>query len=175
MKKEAALTVLEEAMEVERQGEAFYQEAAELVQDPTGKKVFDTLAKDEMKHLRLLQTEYEAIQNDNEWVDLDEAKAHGPKASLKLFPDKRDAALIIPADATDLDALTMAMGFEEKGYNTYHRASAEADDSRAKELFDFLARQENGHYVFLQKTHEYLTPEGAWFFDEREFPMFEGG
>ena len=175
MNTEAALAILEEAMDVERQGEAFYQEAAVLVQDPMGKRAFEVLAKDEIKHLRLLQTEYEAMQKDNEWVGLDEAKARGPRAAVKLFPDKRDAALIIPGDATDLDALEIAMDFEEKGYKMYHKASVEADDSKAKELFDFLAKQENDHYVFVQKTHEYLATEGAWYFDEREFPMFEGG
>ena len=41
-------------------------------------------------------------------------------------------------------------------------------------LFQFLAKQENMHYVFLQKTYDYLTTEGAWYFDEQEFPMFDG-
>jgi rubrerythrin len=174
MNKEAALQVLEEAMDVERQGQAFYLEAAEHVQDPLGKQVFQTLSKEEIEHLRLLQTEYDAISQDDTWVGVGEAKTRGPQASLKLFPDKRDAAYIVPPDATDLQALQMAMDFEEKGYNMYHKAAAEAGGALAKALFDFLAEQENGHYVFLQKTHEYLTSEGIWYFDEQEFPFFEG-
>ena len=170
-----ALTALEEGMEVERQGEAFYKEAAEHVQDPMGKAVFQTLAREEVQHLRILQAEYEAIHSNKEWIELDEAKAWEPTTPLKLFPDKRDAALIIPADASDVDALELAMKFEEKGYNMYVKAGAETDDPKGKELFDFLAKQENMHYAFLQRTHEYLTTEGAWYFDEQEFPMFDGG
>ncbi len=174
MKKEKVLGILQRAMDIERQGKAFYQEATEQVRDPMGKRVFGTLAKEEVEHLRLLQTEYEAIQNDQGWVELSGAKTRQPTSTLQLFPDKRDVAFIIPADASDLDTLSIAMEFETKGYNMYHQAEAEADDPHAKAVFSFLAEQENDHYAFLQKTHEYLTTDGAWFFDEREFPFFEG-
>jgi len=171
---DVALTALEKAMEIERQGEAFYKEAAERIQDPMGKAVFQTLAKDEIEHLRLLQAEYETIHNEKEWMELDEARVCEPQTPLKVFPDKRDAALMIPADATDLDALELAMKLEEEGYNLYVKAGAETDDPQGKKVFDFLAKQENSHYAFLQKTYEYLTTEGAWYFDEEEFPMFDG-
>jgi len=174
MKKDKVLGILKRAMDIERQGKAFYQEATEHVGDPMGKRVFGTLAKEEVEHLRLLQTEYEAIHNDQAWVELSEAKTREPTSTLQLFPDKRDTLFIIPADASDLDALSIAMEFETKGYNMYHQAEAEVDDPHAKGVFSFLAQQENDHYVFLQKTHEYLTTEGAWYFDEREFPFFEG-
>jgi rubrerythrin len=170
-----ALTALETAMEVERQGKAFYEEAAERVQDPMGKAVFQTLARDEIEHLRLLQAEYETIDSAQEWMGLDEAKACELQTPLKVFPDKRDAAMAIAPDATDLDALKLAMEFEQKGYDSYVKAGEETNDPNGKEVFEFLAKQENSHYVFLQKTYDYLTSEGAWYFDEQEFPMFDGG
>jgi rubrerythrin len=169
-----ALSALERAMEVERQGKAFYEEAAERVQDPMGKAVFQTLARDEIEHLRLLQAEYEAIESDQDWMELDEAKVCVPQAPLKVYPDQREAALVIPPDATDLDALKLAMDFEQKGYDAYSKSGAETDDPKGKEVFEFLAKQENEHYVFLQKTYDYLTSEGAWYFDEEEFHMFDG-
>ena len=171
---EVALTALEKAMEVERQGKAFYEEAADRVQDPMGKAVFRALAKDEVEHLRLLQAEHEAIKKDQDWMELDDAKVCEPTTPLKVFPGTRDAALLIPADGSDLDALKMAMDFELNGYQAYKNASEETDDPKGKQVFDFLASQENSHYVFLQKTHEYLTSKGASYFDEEEFPMFDG-
>ncbi len=170
----AALTALEKAMEVERQGEAFYQQAADRVQDPMGKAVFQTLVRDEMEHLRLLQAEYEAIESENEWMELELAKVCEPGTPLKIFPDHRDAALVIAADASDLNALQMAMEFEQDGYDAYVRAGLETEDPTGKTVYEFLAEQENSHYVFLQKTYEYLTSEGAWYFDEQEFPIFDG-
>ena len=170
----AALTALDKAMEAERQGKAFYEHAAERVQDPRGKAVFQSLARDEVQHIRLLQAEYDAIQNEKDWMALDEAKVCEPGTSLKVFPDKRESSLVIRKKATDLDALKLAMDFELKGYEDYVQAGKETADPKGKKVFAFLAKQENSHYVFLQKTHDYLTTEGAWYFDEQEFPMFDG-
>jgi rubrerythrin len=172
---EVALTALEKAMETARKGRVFYAEAAEHVKDPMGKAVFQTLSRDQEEHLRLLQAEHEAISNDQDWMELEEAKVCEPLTPLKLYPEKQDAALMIAADATDLDALALAMKYEEQGYDMYVAAGAETDDPKGKKVFDFLATQANSHYAFLQKTHEYLTSEGAWYFDEQEFPMFDGG
>jgi rubrerythrin len=170
----AALAALEKAMEVERQGKVFYEEAAGRVQDAAGKAVFQTLAQDEVEHIRLLQAEYDQIAKGSEWMELDEAKVCEPQMPLKLFPNQRDAALAIPANAKDVDALKLAMDFEERGYKAYKKAQKETADPNGKKVFAFLAKQENNHYVFLQKTYDYLTNEGAWYFDEQEFPMFDG-
>jgi rubrerythrin len=170
----AALTALEKAMEVERQGEAFYLEVAERVQDPSGRAVFQTLAKDEVEHLRLLQAEHESISKDNDWLDLDAAKVCEPQTPIKLFPDQKEAALAVPAGMKDVDALKLAMEFEEKGYDAYVKAGAATQDPKGKKVFHFLAKQESAHYLFLQKTHEYLTTEGTWYFDDQEFPIFDG-
>jgi hypothetical protein len=171
----AALTALEKAMEVERQGKVFYEEAAGQVKDEAGKAVFETLAKDEVEHIRLLQAEYDQIQAEQEWMALDEAKVCEPQVPLRLFPKKKDVTLTIPAGSTDADALKLAMAFEESGYKAYAKAKKETNDPNGKKVFDFLAKQENNHYVFLQKTLDYLSNQGAWYFDEQEFPMFDGG
>ena len=171
----AALAALEKAMEVERQGRVFYEEAAARMQDAAAKAVFETLARDEVEHIRLLQAEYDQISNESEWMELDEAKVCEPQTPLKLFPAQKDAALVIPAKGTDVDALKLAMGFEEKGYKAYKEAQEETDDPNGKDVYAFLAKQENDHYVFLQKTYDYLINEGVWYFDEQEFPMFDGG
>ena len=38
----------------------------------------------------------------------------------------------------------------------YKKAAKEADDEEAKQLFDFLAKEENIHYQFLEDQHSYL-------------------
>jgi len=130
----AALAALEKAMEVERQGRAFYAEAAGRMQDAAGKAVFQTLAKDEVEHIRLLQAEHDQISKDSEWMELDEAKVCEPQSPLKLFPDSRDAKLVIPAKAKDVDALKLAMDFEERGYKAYKKAQKDTDDPNGKKV-----------------------------------------
>ena len=171
----AALAALDRALEVERQGKVFYEEAARHVQDPAGKAVFEALARDEVEHIRLLQAQYEKIESGQEWLALDEARVCEPQAPVRLFPQKKDVALTIGSKATDADALRLAMAFEEKGYQAYSQAQKETDDPTGKEVFAFLAKQENDPFVYLQKTLDYLTNQGAWYFDAEEFPMFDGG
>jgi hypothetical protein len=98
----------------ERQGEAFYQDLLEHVEDSGGKEVFQTLADEEVEHVRMLQAEIESIQKDREWLALDEARTCEPVTPLEIFPEKRNAALSISPNLKDVDALKMAMAFEEK-------------------------------------------------------------
>jgi len=41
-------------------------------------------------------------------------------------------------------------------------------------MWEYLARAEDQHYAFLDRTQEYLTTKGAWYFDDQELPSFEG-
>jgi hypothetical protein len=42
-------------------------------------------------------------------------------------------------------------------------------------MWEYLAKAENLHYTFLQKTHEYLATNWACgISDEQELPFFEG-
>lgn len=170
-----ALTALEKAMETERQGEAFYQELAEHVEDPSGREVFQTLADEEVEHVRMLQAQHESVANDSKWVTLEKARVCEPQTPLELFPNRRDASLTVAPKTKDADALKLAMEFEEKGYKAYMKSAKDTADSEGKRTYEFLAKQENSHYVFLQKTLDYLTNQGAWYFDDQEFPFFEGG
>ncbi len=167
------LRILADAMEVERQGHAFYQEAANLVQDANGKAVFLSIAEDEVEHLKLLQAEYDALTAGRGWLELTEART--AEGAFKLFPDVRDAAFMIPDGTTDEQALQLAMDLEQKGYTMYDTSVAQAGDPQAAALFKFLAGQENEHYVYLQETLDYLRTKGVWYFQDRERPIFDGG
>ncbi len=169
-----ALLALEKAMETERQGEAFYQELAAHVEDPSGREVFQTLADEEVEHVRMLQAQHESIANDGKWMTLESAQVCEPHTPLELFPNRRDASLTISSKTKDTDALKLAMEFEEKGYKAYIKFAKDTEDAEGKRMFEFLAKQENSHYLFLQKTLDYLTNQGAWYFDDQEFPFFEG-
>ncbi|MGI6376876.1 MAG: hypothetical protein ACOX3S_12905 [Anaerolineae bacterium] len=66
------------------------------------------------------------------------------------------------------------MDFEQRGFDIYTRAEAEAEAGDVKKMWGYLARAEDKHYAFLQETLEYLTTNGVWYFDEQELPFFEG-
>ena len=69
-------------------------------------------------------------------------------------------------------ALQMAMDFERRGYAFYQEQAEGASSPRAKAMWEYLAKAEDQHFTFLQKTHEYLSTNGVWYFDDQEFPIF---
>lgn len=170
---EETLEPLRQGMINEIRGRKFYEEAAERASDEAGKKMYASLALDESLHLRILQQQYQAITKKGEWLSYEEAKeGTAPPPELNLFPD--DTANLLPADADDLKALELAMGFEKYGYDLYKAAAENASDMTAKAMYEFLVQEEGRHYELLQNTHHYLKDKGAWYFQDEEMPFFEG-
>ena len=169
------LAVLKQGMSTEIWGQRFYQEAVARTKDELGKQVFQSLVEEESKHLDILRGQYAAVSGDQKWVSVDEAiaMADSVKAS-EIFPQADEAKNLIPADATDAQALEMAMEFEERGYNMYHLAAQQATSLDEKAIWEWLAKAEDMHFKFIQETHEYLVSNGKWYFDDQELPFFEG-
>ncbi|MBC7237684.1 MAG: ferritin family protein [Chloroflexi bacterium] len=169
------LDVIKKGMSTEIWGLQFYREAVEHTQDETGKRVFLSLVDEENKHLDILRGQYAAISGDKKWVSVEEAFALAASVNpTNIFPEAVEAKRLIPEGTSDVQALEMAMDFERRGYNLYDQAAKDATHPEEKRMWEFLRDAENKHYAFLDKTHRFLTNEGKWFFDEREFPFFEG-
>jgi len=107
------LAVLKQGMSTEIWGKRFYQEAAARTEDEQGKQVFESLVDEEGKHLEVLRGQYAAVSGEQKWVSVEQAivMADSAKAS-DIFPEADEAQNLIPADATDAQALEMAMEFE---------------------------------------------------------------
>lgn len=169
------LEIIKKGMSTELWGKRFYEQAAARTENPDGKRVFQSLVKEETKHLDILRGEYAVYSSKGEYVSLEEAIAMAESVDpTEIFPEASEVQNLIPPDATDEQALTMAMDFEKRGYSLYAEAAKEATSDQARELWEYLANAEDKHYAFLQDTYDYLINNGTWFFDERELPFFEG-
>ncbi len=168
------LKALNQGILIEVQGRQFYLKAMDRTKDKNGKRLFRSLAKDEALHLQILRTEYQAVSRGRKWLTLELAKASQPE-ELDLFPGKEDElAALIKEDTTDLQALEQAMAFETRGYKMYAKA-AEGADPVSQKVYKFLAQEENRHFSLLQKTHQYLSSNGMWLYDDMDRPMLDGG
>jgi rubrerythrin len=171
----APIDVIKTGMSTELWGQRFYREAAERTQSPEGKGVFQTLVEEEGHHLDILRGQYAALTNNSEWVTVEEASALAASVDPKaIFPEAEAAESLIPADATDEQALLMAMDFERRGYTLYAQAADDAESDQERTLWNYLAQAEDAHYSYLQTSYDYLVSNGVWYFDDRERPFFEG-
>jgi len=174
---QTALSILEKAIRTELDGQEMYREAAERTTDPRGKQVFEDLIQEEQGHLQLLQKQFDSLRSTGKWAPMEKAGS-GPASapSPQIFPKgQRSIEATIPPAASDLDALKIAMEFERRGYAAYRKAAETSADPTAKAVYEYLAKEENRHYVVLEKTHTYLASNGVWSFYEIERPHFDGG
>jgi rubrerythrin len=171
----AATDVIKTGMSTELWGQRFYREAVARTESEDGKKVFEGLVVEEGRHMDILLGEYASMTDSKEWVSLEEAVVMAESVDpLSIFPEAAAAEKLIPADATDEQALMMAMDFERRGYTLYAQAAEDAESAVERRLWEHLARAEDKHYNYLQDTYEYLVSNGVWYYDDEERPFFEG-
>ncbi len=149
---------IERAMKLELDGIEFYTDAARKCSGLPGKRMFESFAADERRHLRIIQDLSKGLGVDVDQLPMprDEIRTIFSSASETLADDLR-------ATAQEKDAIRIAMGMETQSFELYKEAAAEATEESARKLFERLAREENQHYEMLENSLEYLSSNEEWF------------
>ncbi|MCR4407656.1 MAG: ferritin family protein [Anaerolineae bacterium] len=166
-----SLQAIETAIQIEKDGLEFYTTAAGQTTDPSGKKMFQSLARDEAVHLKLFEAVRESLLKDGTWLSPEQVAAIGPQrlARPPVFPTKEEIkAVQVPE--RELAALQRGIQAEEDSISFYSGARDKTDDPDGKALYSYLIEQEEGHRTILQGEYDYLTNTGFWF-DIREFDL----
>ncbi len=173
----AELESLSTALKTEKDGRAFYQEAARRAANPLAKTVFETLADEELIHIETIQAYHDSLRETGSCEGLQDRLriTEDPQVRLKNVFQKARQRMDqeIKSDAGSLEAYEKAMSLEKAAYDMYKKLIERIGDCMAKKLYEFMLDQENEHYAFLKETHDYLENPGGWFVRE-ERPHFEG-
>ena len=174
---QAELESLNTAIQTEKDGRAFYQEATQRAANPLAKVAFETLADEELAHIETIKAFHESLKETGTGKEVGELIQDEPQASARLknvFQKARQSMdQTVKADVGSLEAYAAAMKLEQKAYDMYQRLIAGTTDEMARRLYQFMLEQENQHYAFLKETHDYLESPASWFVKE-ERPHFEG-
>jgi rubrerythrin len=158
----SALDALEEAKCLEQEGQDFYHEAALKAVSEKAKETFQSLAKEEAMHLRLIQRQMDSLTSTGQWVHLAEAEGETCDLSESIYPQGREGLeKAVPSGTSEKEALLLALDFENKGYDMYRRAAQEATDPFAGEMYGFLATQERLHFDLLMTNYESIVALGG--------------
>jgi rubrerythrin len=144
------------ALQLEKNGYAFYKKASSLCKNIYGKKMFEKLAEDEIRHLE----KFREIAKD----------IFGDFAEKEIDIDNIFGKIDFSTRAGEYAALEYAIDFEKKAYDYFKRASENAKDAKLKELFKNIAKEEEMHKELLEAERNYLHKSGIWF-DHQEFFM----
>lgn len=160
---ESALKALQEGMRLEQEGLAFYREAAKRTTSVKGQHLFRSLAQDESMHQRLIQRQIDHLSAKGRWREIPQAKGEKADLSQPVFPQGREGLeQAVKADATEAEALILALEFETKGYEMYRREAEAVTDPAAREMYEFLATQERAHFDLLMANYESMVHYGGW-------------
>jgi rubrerythrin len=171
------LEAIETAVRIEEEGLLFYTEAAKQVDDPKGKQMFQTLAKDEQAHLELFKSAREALFTRGAWLS--------PEEVAEISPDKPAHPAIFPpvghietgevkVPEHHLAVLRRGIEAENASITFYSQQMARADDPDGKAMYAYLVSQEEAHRKILKGEYDYLTGTGFWF-DTQEFNLEGAG
>ena len=159
----AALKILEQAMDIEQEGRQFYMKAAQTTQDKKGREIFITLADDEKKHHNLIERQHKALTSEGNWVSSPEIKPTEIDINKSLFPEGQEALeKVVKIESNDWDALMFGLHIEMKSYELYRKSALRIEDPLGKQMFEFLAGQEQSHWDTLMMRYDALFGPVSW-------------
>lgn len=151
---------LQHAIKAERQGHDFYMMAAHTTEDAKGKKIFETLAKEELDHMHFLHGQFEAISRSGK---PDPQLKLGTKIDLQgAFPIFSEGIKArIHGAHYEMTALSIGIQLELDAMNFYKGEADTNPDPVIKGFFLELAEWERGHYQALLNQETSLK-EDYW-------------
>jgi rubrerythrin len=160
----AALAIINKAMNIEQTGSQFYLRAADTTLDKKGQETFRSLADDEQKHYDLLKRQQDSLHTLGKWTGAPEITPVAIDLNKPLFPkDIHEMEKRISAKSSESDALLFGLDIEVKSFDLYRKAAQETADPLGKQIFEFLASQEQGHFDVLMLRYDFLYGPVAWY------------
>jgi rubrerythrin len=143
-------------VEVEKNGEAFYLQAAQACPDEDAKKLFSELAAWEKGHISLfedLKSQLPSQLSDGETLDLDEQKQMYLKAAADshIFIINKDVKSLVERAADPASILKLALGFEKDSVVLYTTMKSLVPKKLGLDTIDRLINEEVQHVAMLQQ------------------------
>ncbi|MGQ9859164.1 MAG: ferritin family protein [Thermodesulfobacteriota bacterium] len=157
------IQALEIAIENEAREAEFYRKHSERTNNILGKKMFISLAHDEREHMERIRALQKKLQERGHWPQDVPLEIEGTQVKEVLRSFVGAVEKLSQADRDDMDAVRIAIEFEQKGEAFYRDLAAKVEDSREKEFFALLASMEHDHLVSLKDTLEYFQNPEGWF------------
>lgn len=157
------LEILEFAMNMEKQGQNFYKSFADKITNPVGKKLFESLAKEEERHFNILKDAYEGIKGTNNWPDLETIKN---LEDDNIFEIRKEAEKLskdnLESSSADISILRMAYLIENDFAEFYKRAIENTDDKQGIEMLKTLYKWEDEHRKVFYEEYD-KAMKNNWF------------
>jgi rubrerythrin len=145
MTENTQLDIIKHAILLEKRGEAFYRTAAGQSTNSGVKAFFDTMAQEEVQHVKILSDQFKAFRETGQFKAPDTSEM-GTISQNVLTPEVKGR---IAAADFEAAAISAAMLMEERAISLYAKRGEAAQDPQEKRLYQWLANWEKEHLAFL--------------------------
>ena len=157
------MEALEIAIKMELEGKEFYRKASEKSRDPLGTELFAKLAEIEDRHAETARRLHDSLKGGGAAGGVDISADQGKPLKSLFAKATKDLERSQQVIQTEIEAIKVALGMEEKSRKFYEEHSTKAKRSLEKRFFRLLAAEERDHYLTLTDYQEYLTNPAGWF------------
>jgi rubrerythrin len=148
------MDILEFAMQMERDGEEYYRELAQKVDDTGLKNILTMLADDEVKHYQTVKKMKAARPRLVQTKVLSKAK--------NIFARMKGQGVEADFGGGQVELYKKAQEIEKKSEEFYTSNASKVKEDYQKELFLALAEEEKKHYFLLGNIIEFVSRPQTW-------------
>ncbi len=154
--KDTALDILKTAILLERQGKAFYTQAARNSESKSAKQIFEMMAEEEDEHISFLTKQAQNYVKNHLFIH-PEAQVEDDGSNVEILTENIKKE--INAAGFEAAAISAAIDFENRAIKVYSDRAKQAADPVEKEMYQMLADWEKGHHHLLFRLNEELKEE----------------
>ncbi|MGE5423829.1 MAG: ferritin family protein [Syntrophothermus sp.] len=143
--------IIEIAVRIEQNGQAFYSSAAQMIKEPNDiRNLFLDLAEKEVSHVGAFQHLAEKFEAENFEFTMDESSDYvNHLADTHIFGIKEAGIMLARAVKTTKEALEIALRFENDSITFYEELYKRADTG-ARKLIQEIIEEEKSHAALIR-------------------------
>ena len=149
------MEVMQFAITMEKDGEAYYLEQAAKNEGNALKVIFQMLASDEARHAQLLQEMQEDVPYELE-------SENNLKAHDNLFSAAKDYHASMKDQPDQVELYHTAFEKEKESIDLYNQLYQQSSDEVSRNIFRFLVKEETTHYNLLEELFRHVNRPNEW-------------
>lgn len=153
------LDILKKAIVLEQRGHAFYTKVAQETRNEGVKTFFQTMAKEETLHLKVLADQFKAYNKEGKFEAGSFSEARSSDLPARIL--NQDTMKQISAAGFEAAAIGAAIAMEQRAVDMYAAQAEQAVDPEEKRLYNWLSNWEKDHLSTLVDIDRALLEE-AW-------------
>lgn len=149
------MDIFEFAMQMEKDGEAYYKDLAEKCTFEGLKQILNLLAQDEVGH-------YQAFSLLKDNTDTDFTGSEVLNSAKNVFAEIKEKESPIDLGMPEVEMYKKAIEIEKKSEEFYKEKAGEVDNPKAKEILLKIAEDEKKHQFLLEHMVNFLERPQSW-------------